>query len=139
MKNWIAIALIWISAIAVSQNSTSATLQRISTARVFAFGGIGYAGTTSEGEKDFNVLMSLPPSEAITAFQSLYTTGNPQAKSYALAGIRKLDKTRFTDLLASVRTSDLKVKTERGCMVSEMPLREIAKDLNSGAYDLWIR
>ena len=139
MKSWIAITLLWVSAIAFSQDSTSVTPQRISTARVFAFGGIGYAGITSEGEKDFKVIMSLPSAEAIVAFERLYATGNPQAKSYALAGIRKLDKTRFSDLLVSIHTSELKVQTESGCILSQRPIREVAMDLNSGKYDPWIR
>src|ERR1700679_1145096 len=49
MKNLIGITLLWAGAIAFSQDLTSVTLQHISTAKVFAFGGIGFAGTTSEG------------------------------------------------------------------------------------------
>jgi len=137
MKLLIAIILLSASAMAFSQDSSSEALRRISTTRVFAFGGIGYAGTISEGEKDFMIIMSLPTAEAIVAFDRLYTTGNPQAKNYALAGIRLLDKTRFHDLLMSARTSDLKVQTESGCIIEEKPLREVAEDLNSGKYDPW--
>jgi hypothetical protein len=139
MKSWVAITLLWAGAIAFSQDLTSVTLQRISNAKVFAFGGIGFAGTTSEGEKDFKIIMALPTKEAIIAFERLYATGNAQAKSYALAGIRKLDETRFDGLLTSVRASELKVQTESGCIVSERPLREVAMDLKSGKYDHWIR
>jgi hypothetical protein len=139
MKSWVAISILWAGAIAFSQDSTSVTLQRISNARVFAFGGIGYAGTTSEGEKDFRIIMSLPTNEAIIAFETLSATGNAQAKSYALAGMRKLDKTRFDVMLTAVRASELKVQTENGCIVSQRPLREVAIDLKSGKYDHWIR
>jgi hypothetical protein len=139
MKSWVAITLLWTGAIAFSQDLTSVTIQRISTAKVFAFGGTGFAGTTSEGERDFKIIMSLPSEEAIAAFERLYATGNAQAKGYALAGIRKLDKSMFDGLRTSVRASELNVQTETGCIISERPLREVAVDLNSGKYDPWIR
>ncbi len=140
MKSWIAILLLSVSSFAFSQEwATSAAVKRIATTGTFAFGGVGFAGTTSDGEKDFKVILSLPAAEASVAFEKLYETGNPQAKSYALAGIRKLDRTRFSDLLLSVRASDLKVQTARGCIVSKRSLEDVAEDLNSGRYDPWIR
>jgi hypothetical protein len=135
--NWLAILLLCLTATGFSEDTTpAAALQRISTVKVFAFGGIGYAGTTSEGERDYKTIMSQPAAEALASFEKLYATGNPQAKSYALAGIRKLDKQRFSELLASVRASGLKVETESGCIVSEKLLAEVALELSFGKYDV---
>jgi hypothetical protein len=139
MKIWIAITMLCVSAVAFPQNSTAVALHRISSTQFFAFGGIGVAGETSDGEKDFKVIMSLPPADAIIAFEKLYAAGNLQARSYALAGIRKLDTTRFNDLLLSLRGSSATVRTESGCIVETIPLRKVAMDLDAGRYDLWIR
>jgi len=137
MKRWAAVALVIVSTVAFSQDSISIAMQRMTTAKVFAFGAVGFAATTSEGEIDFKIVMSLPKEKAIAAFEKLYGTGNPQAKSYALAGLRKLDRTRFRELRTSLRSSDLKVQTESGCVISEQSLREVANDLDSGKYDKW--
>lgn len=139
MKSWTVIVLLLAGTIAFPQGLTSVALQRLKTTEVFAFGGIGFAGTTSEGEKAFKVVMSLSHDKAIAAFESLYTTGNPQAKGYALAGLRKLDKMKFNALFKSAVTSNLRVRTENGCFISDHSLGEIAKSLDSGKYDLWIQ
>jgi hypothetical protein len=122
-----------------AQRSFSDAINRIATAKVFAFGGIGFAGTTSEGEVDFRVIVAQPPNAALGAFEKLYATDNPQTKAYALAGIRKLDRRRFEQLRVSLRSSAQQVRTEDGCIVSERSLETIAKRLESGGYDLRIK
>jgi hypothetical protein len=114
-------------------------MNRIAIAKVYAFGGIGYAGTTSEGEVDFRIVMAQPPEVALDAFEKLYATDNPQTKAYALAGIRKLGKGKFEELRLSLRTSGPQVQIEEGCIISEHSLKEIADRLESGGYDLWIK
>jgi hypothetical protein len=52
--------------------------------------------------------------------------------SYALAGMRKLDRKRYAELLVSVRASDVTVQTMSGCIISKERLRKIADDLDSG-------
>jgi hypothetical protein len=71
--------------------------------------------------------------------EKLYATGNPQAMSYALAGMRKLDRKRYAELLVSVRASDVTVQTMSGCIISKERLRKIADDLDSGKYDAWLQ
>ncbi len=71
--------------------------------------------------------------------QRLYITGNPQAMSYAIAGMRKLDRKRYAELLVSVRASDVIVQTMSGCIISKEMLRKFADDLDSGKYDAWLR
>jgi hypothetical protein len=122
-----------------SQDPFSVALKQLSTVKIFAFGGIGYAGTTSQGEADFKVIMSQPPAIALKTFELLYATGNTQAKGYALAGILKLDRRRFNELHAALHSSGEKLATEKGCLISEQLVREVADDLESGKYDLWLR
>jgi len=139
MKRWTAVFLVWVSVIAFSQDSISVALQRLATIDVFAFGPVGFGATTSEGEIYFKAIMSLPPAKAINLLEKLYVEGNPQSKSYALAGLRKLKRGRFEQLRISLRDSDVRVEMLSGCIGSEQSLSEVANDLESGKYDAWIR
>jgi hypothetical protein len=140
MKRWTAVAFLLLLGVgAYSQDSLSLALKRISTTGTFAFGGTGFAGRISKGEADFRVIMTQPSGVALDALERLYATGNPQAKSYALAGIRKFNSKRFEELRLSLQSSNLKVQTQSGCIVSEQLLKEVANDLNSGKYDLWLK
>jgi len=118
----------------LGDDSVDSAVSRLSIVEIFAFGGVGYAGATSKGEIDFKFVLSQPQPVALTAFEKLYVTGNPQGKSYALSGIRKLNPSRFKDLLASVRVSRDQVEVERGCIVSHELLREVAKQIDRGKF-----
>jgi hypothetical protein len=140
MKAWIAaVFLLSFGTDVRAQKSLPEALQGVAAVKVFAFGGIGYAGTTSEGEADFRVIVAQPPKVALEAFRKLYATNNPQAKAYALAGIRKLDKGAFKELQASWHGSSLTVRTEEGCIVSDASLENIAERLDSGDFDAWVK
>jgi hypothetical protein len=135
----VAISFLLLGNFALAQKSFSDAQHEIAAVKVFAFGGIGFAGRISQGEADFRIILAQPPRVAFDAFESLYTVDNPQAKAYALAGIRKLDKGAFKELQASWHGSELTVQTEEGCIVSEESLKVIAERLNSGKYDAWIK
>jgi hypothetical protein len=106
--------------------------------KIFAFGGIGYAGATSQGEKDFRIIVSQPRALALEDFEEIYNHGTPEAKIYALAGIRKLDAQRFKVLLESSQSSQEKVHTEEGCIVQERSWAKVTKTIDSGGYDAWL-
>ena len=113
-------------------------MERIAKTKFFAFGGVGFAGVTSEGEKDFKIVIAQPAAVALPAFEKLYATGNAEAKLYALSGIRKLDPKRFKEILPSVKDSKEQVITMEGCIQDHRTFGAIAKRIDSGAYDLWI-
>jgi len=72
-------------------------VERLAKTGVFAFGRVGYAGIISPGEKDYRTVFNR--GSAKTDFEKLYSTGNLQAKCYALAGIHMLNPTRFSELV----------------------------------------
>ena len=109
--------------------------ERLTTIELFAFGGIGFAGKTSEGEKAFRVVMEKPRDEALPAMEAIFANGSVAAKSYALVGIRKLAPQRFETLYQSVAHSQEKVPTMSGCIARTMTLQEVANEIRSGAYD----
>jgi hypothetical protein len=110
-----------------------AATKGLSTTEVFAFGGVGYAGVISQGEVDFKILLSQSSSDALAAFETLYATGNPHAKAYALSGIKKLNPGRFKVLLASSSTKD-QVKVMRGCIVSRESLHDVAAQIDQHKF-----
>jgi hypothetical protein len=106
-------------------DATDPTLDRLAKVDIFAFGGIGYAGMISRGERDYRVIFSRTSAEA--DFERLFVVGNAQAKAYALVGIRALDQKRFTQISQPLRDSTEEVITESGCIVEHQPFGGLLK------------
>ena len=68
----------------------------------------------SQGEKDYKLILSRP--SAMADFEKLLSVGNPQAKCYALVGIRTLELNRFKELLRTLRNPKEEVQAQFGCM-----------------------
>jgi hypothetical protein len=135
LANWSFMILMLLCSVAVrADDSVASAIKRLSTVERFAFGGVGYAGVTSKGEIDFKMILSQPQATALSAFEELYATGNPQGKSYALSGMKKLNPQRFKELLAALGTSTDEVEVMRGCIVSHEPLLDIAKQIERGKF-----
>jgi len=131
----LAISLIFGSGGQLARVQPPPAVERLTTIELFAFGGIGFAGKTSEGEKVFNAVMGRPPEEARRAMQEIFANGSVEAKSYALVGIRRLAPERFETLYQSVAHSQQKVHTMSGCIARAKTLQQIANEIKSGAYD----
>ncbi len=106
---------------------------------VFAFGGVGFIGKISQGEIDFRAIQSQPDAVALASFETIYARGDPAAKSYALAGIRQLDGARFKELLRTLDGSQETVFTMEGCIMERHRLTDIAKAIDAGSYDSWLK
>jgi len=117
-----------------ADNSVDAAVNRLSTVEIFALGGVGYAGVTSKGEIDFKFVLAQPRPTALSAFERLYASGNPQGKAYALTGIKRLDPQRFTELVAALAKSSDKVKVMRGCIGGNEALSDVAKQIDQGKF-----
>lgn len=98
----------------------------------FAFGGIGFAGLTSDGETAYQTIMSRP--SALAEFETLFLVGNPQGKAYALVGIRALNPARYRDLAQPLRGSRERVLTQQGCLVQIESLGAILDHIDGNRY-----
>ncbi|HEY1804318.1 MAG TPA: hypothetical protein VGG45_07530 [Terracidiphilus sp.] len=139
MKRLAVALLVLICSVAPAQDALSTAVKRITNTGVFAFGGVGLIGKTSQGELDFRVIQSQPAPVALASFEKIYATGDAAAKSYALAGIRQLDETRFKELFQSLEGSQETVFTMQGCIMERHRLGEIAKAIDAGSYDSWLK
>lgn len=116
-----------------------APMRSLADAQIFALGPVGYAGRTSQEEIQFKAIFLLDQRRAEQELERLYSSGNPQAMSYALVGMRRLDPKRYVDMLSASLVSDANVTTMRGCIMEGEKLRTVASKLDSGRYDPLLR
>lgn len=121
------------ASIAQSTENLDLTIRRIAKVEVFAFGGVGFAGVISPGEKDYQLILSRPSAEA--DFEKLLVIGNPQAQCYALVGLRQLNPEKFFKALAaSQRSSQAEVSTMHGCLMWHETMTAIVERIQAGGY-----
>jgi hypothetical protein len=132
MKAWIVLAVFLSAASAQVSAPVDATFERLAKVEMFALGPTGYAGVISQGEKDYKLILSR--SSVMADFERLFSAGNPQAKSYALVGIRAINPNRFKELSSSLRDSKEDVTTQSGCIVSHESLGTVLKHIEAGDY-----
>ena len=135
MKWLAALLLAILCGTGVAQTPLAAAVQSISKTGIFAFGGVGFAGKTSQGEIDFRIIESQPPTVALEEFEKVYATGDAAAKSYALVGIRQLDRERFSELLHSLQGSQQNVLIMQGCIIQKQKLADIVRTIDAGRFD----
>ncbi len=101
----------------VLSESGKQAYQTLLKIRLFAIGGIGYNGKTSEGEKAFDVL--LEDKEVILAFKSLVKKGTLEGGMYGLFGLKMIDCDCFKSEFESYRKEKLfRDKKEKFAMMS---------------------
>jgi hypothetical protein len=135
----VALLMAFACGIAGAEDSLKVATQRLSETAMFAFGGVGFIGRITQGERDFRVIQSQPPAVALESFEEIYAHGSAAGKIYALAGIRQLDPDRETELLKSLQGSDEKVMTMAGCVIESRRMIDLAKAIDSGSYDSYIK
>jgi hypothetical protein len=132
MKLWMVLVVLMSAVSAQPSEPVDSTFERLAKLDRFAFGGIGDAGITSQGEKDYKLILARP--SALADFEKLLPAGNPQAKSYALFGIRAINPDRFEELSRNLRESKIEVVTQSGCIEYKEPLGTVLKHIEAGEY-----
>ena len=101
--------------------------------KLFAIGGIGYGGTTSEGEKAFDKLSD--ENEAVFAFKSLARTATLEGGLYGLLGLKISDCNCFNKEYDNFRQSRLSsadketFTAESGCIIMRAETMEDKKSV----------
>jgi len=99
----------------------------------FALGGIGVAGTISEGERALRNL--LRDSAATVQLEELLVKATPAGQLYALLGLRVHDRAAYEKALKDFRVPDGEVETIAGCMIWRAPFKQIFDRIKAGEYD----
>ena len=96
----------------------------------FALGGVGFAGTTSQGEELTRELSRRP--DAIEAFTWLGQLAAPAPRLYTYWALRTLAPERASALAAKLRDDRTEVERMSGCAVFSSTVAQALAD-----QDLW--
>jgi hypothetical protein len=121
---------------AVAQQVADPNVGQLAGVTLFAFGGVGFAGVRSAGEKEYDAIMSRP--SRLELLEKVFEIGTPEGKSYALVGINNLNSARFKALAAELRSSKSAVRTARGCSLGRSTLGAIIQQIGAGAYSRYL-
>ena len=90
--------------------------------KLYAFGGIGFAGTISSGEKLYQEILQRPT--ATVDFAKVAEKGTPEAKMYALHALARLSPDHYRKLKKTTNREQ-KVATMQGCLMMEQTVGDI--------------
>ncbi len=99
----------------------------------FAFGGVGVAGSTSQGELAFREV--LKSSTAKADFAALVDGSNAHARCYGLVGLRAVDRDAYRAKIDRFRKDNAEVKTIAGCTIFTQPMSGVVVNIDQGRYD----
>lgn len=99
----------------------------------FAMGGVGVAGTMSEGERALREVLKHP--NAVARLESILPEASAPGQLYALLGLRARDRDAYQRVLAKYGQRDTKVQTMRGCILQQESFSSLVKELDRGTYD----
>lgn len=130
----------------LSENGRNA-YQNLVSANLFALGGIGYGGETSEGEKALDIL--LQEREGEKALQDIAKRVSSEGGLYALIGLRMLNRDCFDDAVKNFK--NLPEPSERkgyvgktgkgivtrmaGCSLFWQKRLDVADEIAKGEFD----
>jgi hypothetical protein len=122
------VILLLILTLSVSATQSGKNYQVVKSARIFAIGGIGYAGMITDEETAFNALCKAP--DAAEQFRRLLHEATIEGQMYALLGLRQVSAPDYKTQADRYRKSTRKVNTGSGC--------EIGPDKVSYVVNEWI-
>jgi hypothetical protein len=102
----------------------------------FALGGVGVAGTMSEGERTLREV--LKHSDAVARLEAMLPQASPAGQLYALLGLRARDRDAYQRALAKYSQRDISVQTMRGCILQQESFRGLVKQIDHGDYDSFL-
>jgi hypothetical protein len=123
-----AVIFLLILTLSVSAAQSGKNYQVVKSARIFAIGGIGYAGVITDEETAFNALCKAP--DAAEQFRRLLREATIEGQMYALLGLRQVGAPDYKVQADRYRKSTGKVNTGSGC--------EVGPDKVSYVVNQWI-
>jgi hypothetical protein len=113
-------------------------VQRLLQVNLFAFGGIGVGGRTSEGEDAFGAIVR--KKEAIRFILAVFEYGGDHAKCYALVALRESSPQLFRESIARLRKNPPKeITMMSGCLMSHPKPEKVLAAIEAGSYATWFK
>jgi hypothetical protein len=129
----IALSQLGISAGISSENSA---VRDLAAAKSLAFGGVGVAGLTSEGERNLRAVLERP--DASQQLQAALAHATPTGALYILVGLRRCDRAAYQKLFDSLAPPNDDVEVVRGCMISKERFRQVLSQVQDGQFDNYL-
>ena len=102
----------------------------------FALGGVGVAGSMSEGERALREV--LKERDAVTRLESVLRDASPAGQLYALLGLRLRDRPAYERALEKYGENDANVQTMRGCILQRESFLKLVEEIERGEYDSFL-
>ncbi|SRR6266436_2262015 len=103
----------------------------------FALGGIGVAGTMSQGESALRAIADQP--DAVTQLERMLPHATDAGRLYILVGLRTRDRSAYKRAFDSYSKHDSTVETVRGCMVSRESFQALMREIDRGNFDVLLK
>ena len=116
-----------------SHAASETALQKTMT---FALGGVGFAGTMSQGERALREVLKEP--DAARRLENIVANASAAGQLYALLGLRLRDREAYQRALQKYRTNDANVQTMRGCIIQRESFRKLIEEIERGEYDSFL-
>lgn len=122
------------------EEQTAADIKTLQNAKMFCIGGFGFAGRKTEPDNALRRL--LKSKDAVTALQKILESKAPEAKAYALCGLRLCglsdaheNMPLFLKLSEPYLSSSTTLSVGRGCTVGNEKFSKVVREIRSGQYD----
>ena len=102
----------------------------------FALGGVGVAGTLSEGERALREV--LKQSDAVSRLETLLPEASAAGQLYALLGLRTRDRNAYQKALLKYGARPDSVQTIRGCILQHESFAALINQIDHGDYDSFL-
>ncbi|PYI63305.1 MAG: hypothetical protein DMF07_10805 [Verrucomicrobia bacterium] len=99
----------------------------------FAFGGIGVAGSMSNGERALRAILDEP--DAATQLEKMLPHATDAGRLYILVGLRMRDPSAYKRAFDSYSQRDGTVETVQGCMISRESFQALMREIDRGDFD----
>ena len=109
----------------------------VQNADKFALGGIGVAGTISQGEAALRTILDKP--DAATELKKMLPHATDAGRLYILVGLRIRDRSAYKRAFDSYSKHDSTVETVRGCMISKESFQAVMREIDSGNFDVLLK
>ena len=114
--------LVVVAAVAVVAAEGEDPVAKLRKIEIYAFGGVGIGGTTSEGENLYRKVYARKSAKA--DFISIADKGTIEAKMYALHALARISPGEYEDRKETLDL-DQKVTCMSGCIVFEQPVKAV--------------
>ena len=107
-----------------------------SPVRVFAFGGVGFAGITNEGEYRFSEAVRSKNPKA--AFHRWYKKGKNVEKAYCMVGFYYFDREQYNELKKQYQGKGVSIHTMSGCLAETITLDRLMTRIEMEQFKLYL-